>query len=167
MDAAYEEFVAYTFLEGADRSKYGEVMKTLDGQYSFKNDQYPKNLEDAITALKAHKFDNKYHEEKKKKKEKEKEGKPQEFEPLELSFANLKNRCYICGKYGHHSMNCRLKDKIPRDNWAANKAAKNDFKKAQSHAQQGSAVAQADPLIAQAVAVDKTTDLKENDTGWC
>ena len=70
MDEAYEEFVAYTFLDGADKSKYGKMMETLEGQYSFKQNQYPKTLEDAITALKAHKFDDKYHEDKKRKKKK-------------------------------------------------------------------------------------------------
>ena len=68
IDEAFEEFVAYSFMDGADKSKYGKMLETLEGQYSFKNNQYPKNLEDAITAMKAHKFDDKYHEEKKKKK---------------------------------------------------------------------------------------------------
>ena len=30
MDQAYEEFVAYSFMEGADKSKYGEMMLTLE-----------------------------------------------------------------------------------------------------------------------------------------
>ena len=169
MDAAYEEFVAYTFLEGADKSKYGKMMDTLGDLYSLKNDQYPKDLEDAITALKAHKFDEKYIEEKKKKKEKEREKdnkSQQDFEPLELSFANMENRCYICGKVGHTSKFCRLKDKIHRDNWAANKAARNDFKK-QSHAQPASAVADTkDPPMAEAVVTEKSSDTKEGNVGW-
>ena len=125
MDVAFEEFVAYTMLEGADKLKYGEMLKDLAHDYSLKHNQYPKTLEDAITALKAHKFDDKYHAEKKKKKEKEE--KTVKLEPLEMSFANLENRCYICGKLGHFSKNCRLKDKIPRDKWAANQAAKRDL----------------------------------------
>ena len=70
IDEAYDQFVAYSFMEGADKSKYGEMMLTLEDQYSLKNNQYLKTLEDAITALKLHKFDEKYHEDKQKKKRK-------------------------------------------------------------------------------------------------
>ena len=48
-------------------------------------------------------------------------------ESLTLSFAQLEGKCYCCGKAGHKSPDCRHKEKIPRDEWAINKA--------QSHAQ--------------------------------
>ena len=34
-------------------------------------------------------------------------------------------RCYCCGKQGHGSNKCDMKDKIPRDKWFANKAISN------------------------------------------
>ena len=38
-----------------------------------------------------------------------------------LSFAQLEGRCYCCGKQGHKSPDCYLKDKIPREEWAIKK----------------------------------------------
>jgi hypothetical protein len=39
-----------------------------------------------------------------------------------MSFAMLEGKCYCCGKVGHKSPSCRLKDKIPKEEWAINKA---------------------------------------------
>ena len=49
-------------LEGADKTKYGTVVKTLYTQHSLGNNQYPKTLKKAIEALSNHKFDQKYYE---------------------------------------------------------------------------------------------------------
>jgi hypothetical protein len=38
-----------------------------------------------------------------------------------MSFAQLKGRCYCCGKPGHISPDCWEKDKIPWEEWAINK----------------------------------------------
>jgi hypothetical protein len=39
-----------------------------------------------------------------------------------MSFATIEGKCYCCGKGGHKSPACRMKDKIPKDEWAINKA---------------------------------------------
>ena len=36
----------------------------------------------------------------------------------QLNFANIEGRCYCCGKLGHFSPNCRLKDTKPKEEWA-------------------------------------------------
>jgi hypothetical protein len=38
-----------------------------------------------------------------------------------MSFAQLKGRCYCCGKPGDRPPDCWEKDKIPREEWAINK----------------------------------------------
>ena len=54
-------------------------------------------------------------------------------EITEMTFANLELKCYVCGKPGHTSKQCRHKDKIPRTEWAINQTARNE--NLQMHAQ--------------------------------
>ena len=49
-----------------------------------------------------------------------------------MSFAMLEGKCYCCGKAGHKSPTCRLKDKTPKEEWAINKAKAKEPKE-QSH----------------------------------
>jgi hypothetical protein len=39
-----------------------------------------------------------------------------------MSFAMLEGKCYCCGKPGHNSPKCHLKDKIPKEDWVIIKA---------------------------------------------
>ena len=39
-----------------------------------------------------------------------------------ILFAQMEGRFYCCGKMGHKSPNCRTKEKIPKYEWARNKA---------------------------------------------
>ena len=54
-------------------------------------------------------------------------------ETIMLSFAQMEGRCYCCGKANDRSDKCRQMDKIPKQEWAINKAKSED--KSQSHAQ--------------------------------
>ena len=54
-------------------------------------------------------------------------------EPVTLSFAQLEGRCYCCGKTNHRSDKCRQREKIPKVEWAINKAKTDED--SQSHAQ--------------------------------
>ena len=67
---AWNHVLAYLFLEGADKTKYGTVVETLYTQYSLGNNQYPKTLEKAKEALSNYKFDQKYYDGLKKEKTK-------------------------------------------------------------------------------------------------
>ena len=49
-----------------------------------------------------------------------------------MLFAMLEGKCYCCGKTGHKSPTCRLKDKIAKEDWAINKAKSNETEE-QSH----------------------------------
>ena len=110
MDEAY---FAYCYMDGADRSRYGGLIATLEEQFNLHNNQYPATLTDAVKTLKAHKAEKQGSIEKEKK-----EPSVSNTEITKMTFANLELKCYVCGKPGHTSKQCRHKDKIPRTEWA-------------------------------------------------
>ncbi len=96
----------------------------LSTQQSLHNDQYLKTVIDANNVLSNHKFDNyksqahwsgKDREKSDKNSNDDKEDKDEQEVPM--SFAQLKGRCYCCGKPGHRSPDCQEKDKIPWEEW--------------------------------------------------
>lgn len=42
--------------------------------------------------------------------------------PQEVSFSQMQNRCWICGKPGYMKNKCPMADKIFQEQWAMNKA---------------------------------------------
>lgn len=50
-DNAYNRLIAQLFLENADQSKYGSILRNLSSQFSLKQDQYPKNITHAVSFL--------------------------------------------------------------------------------------------------------------------
>jgi len=102
---APEQFLAFLFLENADQSKYGTLMRNLNSQRSLGNDQYPKTAVDACEVLSNHKFDN-FNKTIKKKEQKGKgdgnhkyeSSNTKEDDSAVLSFAQLEGKCYCCGK---------------------------------------------------------------------
>ena len=141
---AYEEYLAYTFLVNSDSTKYGSLIKNLAQQQSLKNSQYPKSLTAASEVLLEHQWDAKYYETRKNRKDKERRDREKDNDTIstmatteepELSFAQLENACYCCGKKGHSSNKCFQKDKIPKDQWYVNKLQKQETTKIQQHMQ--------------------------------
>ena len=123
----HNEYLAFLYLNGADQSKYGSILRGLSSQFALGNDQYPKTLEDATDVLSNHRFDNEYMEKKKKlQKQPPSSSNAQatpakkEEENVNLSFAQMEGRCYCCSKKGHMSNKCRFKDK-PKSEWLMNK----------------------------------------------
>ena len=55
---AFDQLVAFVYLENADKKKYGSLIHNLSQQQSLKNDQYPKTIADATQAISNHKLDN-------------------------------------------------------------------------------------------------------------
>ena len=129
--SAYERYMAYVYLKNADQGKYGSILTGLSTQKSLGNDQYPKTISDATSVLNNHPFDN--YKNKIASKSQEAKSKAGD-EEVKLSFAQAATVCYCCGKPNHKSNVCRMKDKIPKDEWAVNKNPEIK-KQAQSHLQ--------------------------------
>ena len=121
----FNKWMGYLLMRGSDHSKYGSLMLGLSSQYSMGNDQYPKDILAATDVLSNHKFDN--------RNEKSKKGHKNDDDnnscilttaPVETSFAQLKGEiiCHCCGKKGHIAPKCPMRNKIPRSEWAINKA---------------------------------------------
>jgi hypothetical protein len=129
-EQAYSQFMAYLYLDNADKAKYSSTMTGLNTQQSLGNDQYPKTVTESDNVLNNHGFDvtNKSNYKKPGDNDKDREQKDagKEDEDVNLSFAQLEGKCYCCGKAGHKASLRRDKNKS-KEEWAINKA--------QSHAQ--------------------------------
>ena len=55
---AYNQYMAYVYLQNADQSKYGSILRGLNTQQSLGNNQYPKTITEANNVLSNHRFDN-------------------------------------------------------------------------------------------------------------
>jgi hypothetical protein len=114
---AYNQLLAYTYMDNCEQNKYGSLLTGLNTQQLLGNSQYPTTLTEANNVLSNHGFDNvnasSSDESKKEEKDnKEKESKEQQNEKSpELSFAQMEGKCYCCGKGGHMSNNCCHKSK--------------------------------------------------------
>jgi len=127
---AYQQFIAFLYMENADKMKYGSLLTGLQTQISLGNNQYPQSIIEANNVLSNHRFDNgnraKHHAIKK-----ENINENSTEESPEMSFSQLEGKCYCCGKVGHKSPNCRWKDK-PKNEWVINKL-RNQQQQQQSH----------------------------------
>jgi hypothetical protein len=139
-ELSFEHCSAYVYLNNCDKAKYGSILKNLNQQHSFQNDQYPKLVSSANSVLSNHTFDNaealaRQRSNQKKQSSDDHKNESRESiveqhggskpETVELSFAQMEGRCYCCGKEGHKSPSCRDKDK-PKDEWAIHKLNNKD-----------------------------------------
>ena len=127
---ASSEWMAYLMLRGSDPNKYGSLTRGLVTQYSLGNNQYPSTIATATDVLSNHKIDARYYELQKKSRDKMNPGSAStnnENEGKAVSFAQGAKEvtCYCCGKKGHVSPECEQRNKIPRDQWHANRAMQN------------------------------------------
>ena len=56
-EKAFQQLLAYTYLENSDKNKYGSLLTGLQTQQSLKNNQYPKLITEATNVLSNHRFD--------------------------------------------------------------------------------------------------------------
>ena len=63
---AYEAFLAYIYIENADKNKYKSFVRGLSSQHALGQNQYPKDLEALYSALGNHQFDPNYYKAKKR-----------------------------------------------------------------------------------------------------
>ena len=100
--------------------------KALASQFSLGNNQYPKSVTEAAQVLSNHTHNNagrqKSGPSKNTTKDKEEDDKQEGVDVPSLTFAQLEGKCYVCGKGGHMSKSCNVRDKIPKGQWAINKA---------------------------------------------
>ena len=59
-ETAYQQLLAYTYLDNCDKTKYGTLLTGLQTQQSLKNNQYPKTITEANNVLSNHHFDKTY-----------------------------------------------------------------------------------------------------------
>ena len=119
---AASKLYAYVYLDNSDKSKYKSILKNLNLQNSFGNNQYPKNITEANNILNNHKFDGCYTISKQTQKSQnfKKEQDVEENEDnLSLTFTQIEGKCYCCGKSGHKLPQCRFKNK-PKTEWFIN-----------------------------------------------
>ena len=130
---AAERLYALVHIENADQAKYGQVLKNLNYQQSLGKNEYPMDITATTTVLSRHPYDIKRKKNDDKNKHNDKNKNKDKDDHVVLSFAQMEGRCYCYGKANHRSDKCRDRDKIPKPEWAINKAKTED--KAQSHAQ--------------------------------
>jgi hypothetical protein len=69
--AAFNRWMAYLVMNGADQTKYGSILKQMVAQFSMGVDRYPKTLEVAVDVLTEHRFDAEFCELRKAKQHKD------------------------------------------------------------------------------------------------
>jgi hypothetical protein len=121
--ASYK-FLAYLYLKNANKDKYGSLLDGLNTQQSLNNNQYLATITDANNVLSNHHFDNNKSNKTKKtdKKLKSENNVKKDEQEVPLSFAQLKGKCYCCGKPGHRLPQCCKKDLKPCEEWFIHKA---------------------------------------------
>ena len=111
-----EQLSSHACLENVDQSKFGIVLKSLKSQKSLENDQFPRTttkVHGALSNLDDRKRDN---SRKSKRRDRDKKSKSKNININKLSFAQqMETRCWVCGKPGHKKPNCRLIEKIPKE----------------------------------------------------
>ena len=90
--ALLDRYIAYVYLHGLDKAKYGLMLKGLRSQYSLSHDQYPKGLEEAINVVGAHRWDPEYKHKQQRRNKPFNKGnntnqEPDKKQSYELSFA--------------------------------------------------------------------------------
>ena len=100
-EKAFQQLVAYTYLENTDKTKYGSLLSGLQTQQSLKNNQYPKSITEATNVLSNHRFDQnngrRLNDKATKDVDKETNNNNNKEESPEMSFAMMKGKCYFCG----------------------------------------------------------------------
>ena len=126
---AWNECLAYNYLDRALKDRYGSLVENMKTQFSMNNNQYPKNVIKAAAILDTYKWDNKQKPSQSQPKSKN-DGKGKSNNNnndstktvktddstvvSEITMAQLEGSCHTCGKKGHYSNKCPLKDdKIP------------------------------------------------------
>ena len=93
-----DRFLAFMFMDGADKTVYGYLMRDLSGDYALGNENYPDTVEDALQVLALRTGT------KGSKDRKHKTGGETSFAQTGTSKRKLK--CWKCQKEGHMKKDC-------------------------------------------------------------
>ena len=89
------KFIAYLFVDGADKAQYGKLLKDMETDYSLdKANVYPDSIESALQVLILYSEKRLKYEQRKKKKGKDK------------SFVQAGKACWECGSEKHQRKDC-------------------------------------------------------------
>ena len=139
---AHEKWKAYRYLVSSDRKRYGDDVDSMARQYSVGTHQYPATFAEVHEMLlKFEEFHGKDNEKKPeskkatyKNKDKHDAGQmSKNDETIELTFANLEKVCHCCGKRGHTTDKCYVKNHLPKEHWFRAKVYRAAKDKEQSH----------------------------------
>ena len=132
---AFDRLCAFLYMDNASKEKYASLLRALQSQRSLDNDQYPTTITKAQMVLTNHLWDNGGKKPTKKPEEK-KNNNSSSSEPdvpiASLSFAQMSNRCWVCGSDKHLKPDCPKKDTLPRDKWVMPQMMKKQFAQVQS-----------------------------------
>jgi hypothetical protein len=122
-----ERLMTMLYLKNSDENRFGSFIEELASQQSLGNDQYPRTILTAQAILDNRRCDEQYsleHQGSNKADNYEDNSQGSntgQQQTPELSFQQLESNCWCCGKTGHRSNNCFLKDKKPKHEWPVNK----------------------------------------------
>ena len=135
--------MAYKYRKNANHEKYGDVLKHLRKRKGIEKHKFSKMIIEAINTLNAYKSTNKEISNKNQRNKNQKEdNKRKEIQEkqnnadLKYALSIIEGRCYICGKPGHKSPQCKLKTKIPKEEWAITKAKQSHAMEIDKHMKQ-------------------------------
>lgn len=105
--------MSFTFLENADQGKHGLALRNLNSQKSLGIDQFLKTLTKATNVLSNHKFENNRQTIMQPNNNNWNRNNEQVYDssPI-LSFSQIEGKFCYCGKRGHKSLECCVKNRI-------------------------------------------------------
>ena len=113
---------AMFFFKGADKKRYGAYFKHLKRQHTGKQDQYPKTLDEAVTALQGNENASSTGKSRNQgSRNNPGNNRSQASGPssndAESSFNSAERYCWVCGDLNHKANECSERNTRPRRDW--------------------------------------------------